>query len=117
MIRLLLNEKNLDYAELRYSRPPLAEGTLDWELAKPQGIASGLLPFGQVPALTHINRPGLQHKGLGSVSMVQSRASASNNGVCRHVVVCRLPSAATLSSVVRHRPLLANSHELPQGCR
>ena len=89
MIRLLLNEKNLDYAELRYSRPPLAEGTLDWELAKPQGIASGLLPFGQVPALTHINRPGLQHKGLGSVSMVQSRASASSNGVCRHIVVCR----------------------------
>jgi glutathione S-transferase len=38
---------------VRYARPPVPNGMLDWTTAKPEGIASGLFPFGQMPVLVH----------------------------------------------------------------
>ena len=76
-IRLLLNDLQLDYREIRYMRPPaVGPGMMDWEEEKPEGIESGLFPFGQLPVLKHIHRPVLhkQGKDSGSVSMAQSGA-------------------------------------------
>jgi glutathione S-transferase len=75
-IRLLLNELQLDYTEIRYTRPPVTGNMMNWEEEKPEGIASGLFPFGQLPVLTHIHRPVLLQQGKegGVVSMAQSGA-------------------------------------------
>jgi len=62
-IRLLLNDLAVDYQEVRYMRAPVPDGMVDWAVAKKEGLESGLLPFGQVPSLSH-----------GDINLVQSRA-------------------------------------------
>ena len=73
----LLNELGADYDEVRYMRPPVPEGMEDWDRAKAAGTVSGLLPFSQVPALTHKwdgwTWPGPE-PGYTEFSMVQSQA-------------------------------------------
>lgn len=76
-IRLTLAALGLEYEELKYERCPAnsvgeAEcrpGVTDWNTAKQEGIASGLLPFGQVPSLTYVD----QQSGK-TFEMVQSQA-------------------------------------------
>ena len=76
-IRLTLAALGLEYEELKYERCPAnsfgeAEcrpGVTDWNTAKQEGIASGLLPFGQVPSLTYTD----QQSGK-TFEMVQSQA-------------------------------------------
>ena len=73
----LLNELGAEYDEVRYMRPPVPEGMEDWDRAKAAGTVSGLLPFSQVPALTHKwdgwTWPGPE-PGYTEFSMVQSQA-------------------------------------------
>lgn len=60
-IRLTLAAIGLDYEEFKYARCPTnpqgatecPPGVTDWNVAKQEGIESGLLPFGQVPSLTY----------------------------------------------------------------
>jgi|EP01043_Picozoa_sp_COSAG02_P040934 glutathione S-transferase len=60
-IRLTLAALGLDYEEVKYQRCPTnslgakecPQGVIDWDVAKQEGIDSGLLPFGQVPSLTY----------------------------------------------------------------
>jgi len=66
-IRLMLqdvgHEAGAEYDEIRYGK-----GFEDWPTAKRQGTESGLLPFGQVPSLTH-------HSSIhGEIDLVQSDA-------------------------------------------
>ena len=60
-IRLMLAEMGKPFSEVRYRGAPFT----DWSTAKEEGLASGRLPFGQVPSLTD-NEAG--------VDLVQSRA-------------------------------------------
>ena len=60
-IRLTLAALGLEYEEVKYDRcptdaagaPNCPAGITDWNTAKPAGIESGLLPFGQVPSMTY----------------------------------------------------------------
>ncbi len=76
-IRLTLAALGLDYEEVKYQRCPTnslgakecPQGVIDWDVAKQEGIESGLLPFGQVPSLTYKD-----HESGKTFEMVQSHA-------------------------------------------
>jgi glutathione S-transferase len=66
-IRLSLASLDIDFDEVRYERcTDCAPGITDWPTAKAEGLASGLLPFGQVPSLTITGEEG------ETVNLVQS---------------------------------------------
>jgi glutathione S-transferase len=53
--RLLLSALEIKYDEVVYDRcgSTCEEGIVDWPTAKKEGLASGSLPFGQVPSVTY----------------------------------------------------------------
>jgi len=92
-IRLMLAALGLEWTELKYDSCGFIcpKGVLDWPTAKRAGIASGRLPFGQMPALKYIddaaidlhareckdgNCPMKAGEQMGQFSIVQSRTIA-----------------------------------------
>ena len=62
--RLMLKDLGLPFTEVRHTRET-------WAAAKEEGIASGLLPFGQVPVLEHFNSAGERTVIAQSVAIMQ----------------------------------------------
>jgi len=81
-IRLMLAALDLEYAELKYDRcgDDCPDGVLDWPAAKQEGIASGRLPFGQMPALKYTDDGGEQFEIVQSRTITRFLARRHNFG-------------------------------------
>jgi glutathione S-transferase len=77
-IRLTLAALGIPFKEVKYARcgDNCEEGFIDWPTAKAEGIANGMLPFGQVPSTTYDGKHLVQSLAILQYICSQNHCSA-----------------------------------------